>query len=68
LKRPNRMIQEAMPLGNGTLGAAVWAEDGFTAHLVAQMCFPCASLWSACSTGLAMACERLLRKAQYVRR
>ena len=32
LKRPNRMIQEAMPLGNGTLGAAVWAEDGFTAQ------------------------------------
>jgi len=27
------MTQEAMPLGNGTLGAAVWAEDGFTAQL-----------------------------------
>ena len=33
LKRPNTMTQEAMPLGNGTLGAAVWAEDGFTAQL-----------------------------------
>ena len=32
LKRPNTMTQEAMPLGNGTLGAAVWAEDGFTAQ------------------------------------
>src|SRR4249919_2675152 len=31
-KRPNTMTQEAMPLGNGTLGAAVWAEDGFTAQ------------------------------------
>jgi hypothetical protein len=26
------MTQEAMPLGNGALGAAVWAEDGFTAQ------------------------------------
>ena len=33
LNRPNTMTQEAMPLGNGTLGAAVWAEDGFTAQL-----------------------------------
>src|ERR1700687_5237017 len=33
LKRPNTMTQEAMPLGNGTLGAAIWAEDGFTAQL-----------------------------------
>ena len=32
LKRPNTMTQEAMPLGNGTLGAAVWAENGFTAQ------------------------------------
>ncbi len=33
LKRPNTLTQEAMPLGNGKLGAAVWAEDGFTAQL-----------------------------------
>jgi alpha-L-fucosidase 2 len=33
LNRPNTMTQEAMPLGNGTLGAAVWAENGFTAQL-----------------------------------
>ncbi|MGC2185720.1 MAG: glycoside hydrolase [Terriglobales bacterium] len=33
LKRPNTMTGEAMALGNGTLGAAVWAEDGFTAQL-----------------------------------
>ena len=33
LDRPNTLAQEAMPLGNGTLGAAVWAEDGFTTQL-----------------------------------
>jgi alpha-L-fucosidase 2 len=33
LNRPNTMTQEAMPLGNGTLGTAVWAENGFTAQL-----------------------------------
>jgi alpha-L-fucosidase 2 len=40
LKRPNTMTQEAMPLGNGTLGAAVWAEDGFTAQLNRGDTFP----------------------------
>jgi len=33
LKRPNTLTQEAMPLGNGKLGAAVWAENGFTVQL-----------------------------------
>jgi len=33
LARPNRSPAEAMPLGNGRLGAAIWAEDGFTAQL-----------------------------------
>jgi hypothetical protein len=30
---PNSQAREAMPLGNGRLGAAVWAADGFTAQL-----------------------------------
>jgi alpha-L-fucosidase 2 len=33
LGRPNRLPLEAMPLGNGRLGAAIWSEDGFTAQL-----------------------------------
>jgi alpha-L-fucosidase 2 len=33
LLRPNRVAQEAMPLGNGRLGVAVWSEDGLTAQL-----------------------------------
>lgn len=33
LQRPNREAQEAMPLGNGRLGVAVWAADGLTAQL-----------------------------------
>jgi len=33
LERPNLLPKEAMPLGNGRLGLAVWAEDGFTAQL-----------------------------------
>jgi hypothetical protein len=33
LLRPNRAAKEAMPLGNGRLGVAVWAEDGLTAQL-----------------------------------
>lgn len=33
LQRPGAMPQESMPLGNGTLGAAVWAANGFTAQL-----------------------------------
>jgi hypothetical protein len=31
--RPNREAKEAMPLGNGSLGVAVWSEQGFTAQL-----------------------------------
>ena len=33
LQRPGALPQESMPLGNGTLGAAVWAANGFTAQL-----------------------------------
>lgn len=33
LKRPNTTANEAMPLGNGSLGAAVWSADGMTVQL-----------------------------------
>jgi hypothetical protein len=33
LERPNEKPVEAMPLGNGRLGAAVWAQDGLTVQL-----------------------------------
>ncbi|MBV9380100.1 MAG: hypothetical protein JO242_05455, partial [Streptosporangiaceae bacterium] len=33
LGRPNSSPQQYMPLGNGSLAAAVWAADGFTAQL-----------------------------------
>ena len=33
LGRPNRDAKEAMPLGNGNLGVAVWSEHGLTAQL-----------------------------------
>ena len=33
LARPNLEPGQAMPLGNGRLGVAVWSEDGFTAQL-----------------------------------
>jgi alpha-L-fucosidase 2 len=33
LQKPNESPQAAMPLGNGRLGVAVWAQDGFTAQL-----------------------------------
>ena len=33
LGRPNLASAEAMPLGNGRLGAAVWSADGLTAQL-----------------------------------
>ena len=33
LQRPNLHSEEAMPLGNGRLGVAVWSADGFTAQL-----------------------------------
>ncbi|HLY42508.1 MAG TPA: hypothetical protein VKR52_14935 [Terracidiphilus sp.] len=33
LGRPSAKADEAMPLGNGTLGVAVWSAEGFTAQL-----------------------------------
>ena len=33
LGRPNTDAKQAMPLGNGTLGVAAWAANGFTAQL-----------------------------------
>jgi hypothetical protein len=33
LERPPEAPTQSMPLGNGRLGAAVWAQDGFTAQL-----------------------------------
>ena len=33
LGRPNLLSEEAMPLGNGRLGVAVWSADGLTAQL-----------------------------------
>lgn len=33
LERPNNAPREAMPLGNGRLGAAVWSADGLTVQL-----------------------------------
>src|ERR1700751_2083426 len=33
LGRANREAREAMPLGNGSLGVAVWSEQGLTAQL-----------------------------------
>lgn len=33
LARANTLAKEAMPLGNGTLGIAVWSADGLTAQL-----------------------------------
>lgn len=33
LRRPNLQSAEAMPLGNGRLGVAVWSADGLTAQL-----------------------------------
>ncbi len=33
LERPNILPEQAMPLGNGRLGAAVWSADGLTVQL-----------------------------------
>jgi alpha-L-fucosidase 2 len=33
LERPNKDASQAMPLGNGRLGVAVWSTDGLTAQL-----------------------------------
>ena len=40
LGRPNRDATQSMPLGNGTLGVAAWAADGFTAQLNRGDTFP----------------------------
>jgi hypothetical protein len=40
LERPGRQGHESMPLGNGVLGASVWAEEGFTAQLNRGDLFP----------------------------
>ncbi len=40
LEKPNLLPKEAMPLGNGRLGLAVWAEDGYTAQLNRGDTFP----------------------------
>jgi hypothetical protein len=40
LQRPNESPKAAMPLGNGRLGLAVWAQDGYTAQLNRGDTFP----------------------------
>ena len=40
LQRPNGKPAEAMPLGNGRLGLAVWAQEGYTAQLNRADTFP----------------------------
>jgi alpha-L-fucosidase 2 len=40
LQKPNESPQQAMPLGNGRLGLAVWAQDGYTAQLNRGDTFP----------------------------
>ena len=40
LHSPNAAPTQFMPVGNGTLGAAVWAADGFTAQLNRVDTFP----------------------------
>jgi hypothetical protein len=40
LEKPNESRESAMPLGNGRLGIAVWAEDGYTAQLNRGDTFP----------------------------
>jgi alpha-L-fucosidase 2 len=40
LGQPNALPAEAMPMGNGRLGIAVWAADGFTAQLNRGDTFP----------------------------
>jgi hypothetical protein len=40
LGQPNGLPQQSMALGNGTLGAAVWADGGFTAQLNRSDTFP----------------------------
>jgi hypothetical protein len=40
LQRPNEAPHSAMPLGNGRLGLAVWAQEGYTAQLNRGDTFP----------------------------
>ena len=40
LQRPNEKPSEAMPLGNGRLGVAVWSQEGLTAQLNRGDTFP----------------------------
>ena len=40
LQKPNESPGTAMPLGNGRLGLAVWAQDGYTAQLNRGDTFP----------------------------
>ncbi|MBT2225039.1 hypothetical protein [Nonomuraea sp. NEAU-A123] len=40
LNRPNTNATEFVPLGNGTLGAAAWSANGFTAQLNRNDTFP----------------------------
>ena len=40
LQAPNTTPTQSMPLGNGTVGAAVWAANGFTAQLNRDDTFP----------------------------
>lgn len=40
LQQPNQLPQQSMPLGNGRLGVAVWAQDGYTAQLNRGDTFP----------------------------
>ncbi|GHJ39087.1 hypothetical protein [Streptomyces sp. TS71-3] len=40
LKHPNTDVSGFVPLGNGTLGAAAWAADGFSAQLNRNDTFP----------------------------
>jgi hypothetical protein len=40
LGQPNYQDTQSMPLGNGTLGVAAWAADGFTAQLNRADTFP----------------------------
>ena len=40
LEMPNELPRQAMPMGNGRLGLAVWAQDGYTAQLNRGDTFP----------------------------
>src|SRR5882757_4673810 len=40
LGAPNTAATQSLPLGNGTVGAAVWAANGFTAQLNRDDTFP----------------------------